>query len=94
MIKYKTGFSITGEHSIFNEEWLLSEKYSNNNKLVFLGYDANLMPLPLLGEANHKNFTADWLVELKEKALNFTKDFKGEVWLDNVKIKALEGESQ
>jgi len=93
MNKYKTGFSVAGEHSILDEEWLFSEEYSNNSKLVFLGYDANLMPMPPLREANHENFTADWFVKLKEKALNFTEGFQGEVWLDNVKIKeALEGE--
>ena len=92
MIKYKAGFTAYGEHPIETEEWLYSEDYSYKNKIVFLGYDANLTPMPILSSRLNTDYNKEWFKKLKKVALNVTKDFKGEVWLDDVRIKALEGE--
>ena len=64
---------------ILTEEWIYSEENSNSNKIVFLGYDANLMPLP-----NFSGWKNDRTIN---KALEATKGFDGEVYLDDVKIK-------
>lgn len=94
MSKYKAGFTVTGEHPYATEEWLYSEDYSNKNKIVFLGYDANLFPMPKLSSRPNTDYNKEWFKKLKQKALNVTKDFEGEVWLDDVKIKALEGDEE
>lgn len=87
MKKYKGGFTVTGKHPIETEDWLFSKKYSNSNKLVFIGYDANLFPMPNLSERPDNAYNRAWFETLKKTALEFTKDFDGEVWLDDVRIK-------
>ena len=44
MIDYKRGFTVSTKHPIETIEWLYSEENSDENKLVFLSYDANLYP--------------------------------------------------
>ena len=87
MKKYKGGFTITGNHPIETEDWLFQKDKSDQNKLVFYGYDANLFPMPNLSERPDNAYNRKWFEKLKNTALEFTKDFKGEVWLDDVKIK-------
>lgn len=84
--KYKAGFDVELGHRILTEIWCFEEKQSNDNKLVFYGYDANLLPLPFLSQRNDKS-NQMWVEKAKEIALELTKDFKGEVWLDDVRIK-------
>lgn len=87
MKKYKRGFTVNGEHPIETEDWIFSPEDSNPNKLVFLGFDANLYPMPNLSKRPDNEYNREWFKKLKKTALEFTKDFKGEVWLDDVKIK-------
>lgn len=87
--KYKAGFEVNHpKESMCDEEWLFEKDHSSDEKLVFFGYDANLFPMP--------NFSTwpetDWKNKVIRVALKRTKDFKGEVWLDDVKIKGREGE--
>ena len=81
--KYRGGFIIKGSHPILDQEWLYQEELSNANKLVFYGYDANLCPL--------RNFSKRPNGNAKQKIINttldFTKEFSGEVWLDDVCVK-------
>lgn len=84
--KYKAGFDVVLGHRILTEIWCFEEKLSNENKLVFYGYDANLFPLPNLSERTNYGDKM-WVEKAKEIALELTKDFNGEVWLDDVKIK-------
>ena len=86
--KYKAGFDVELGHRILTEIWCFEEKLSNENKLVFYGYDANLFPLPNLSERNDKS-NQMWVEQAKEEALELTKDFNGEVWLDDIKIKEI-----
>lgn len=82
--KYKSGFGVNHpKESMCDEEWLFSKEHSSNTKLVFLGYDANLFPMRDFSEWPE----TDWKQKVIRTALKRTKDFKGEVWLDNVKIK-------
>jgi len=81
--KYEAGFDYDDPiDPIGDEEWLFSEKNSNNKKLVFLGYDANLWPMP-----NFSKRTDRLKSTIVNLALERTKDFEGEVWLDDVQIK-------
>ena len=80
--KYKNGFVVDFGHPILKEEWLLSREQSSKNKLVFLGYDANLFPMLNFSERSESEHAE----KVIKKALELTKDFKGEVWLDDVKI--------
>ena len=46
MKKYQSGFSVRHpKESMCDEDWVFSKKDSTNQKLVFLGYDANLFPM-------------------------------------------------
>jgi len=83
MNEYKAGFTIHGKHPCETEEWLYAEEHSNDKKLVFFGYDANLCALPYLG----KRLPCPSYSKLRNRALEFTEKFKGEVWLDDVRIK-------
>lgn len=80
--KYKEGFVVNFREDYMTEKWIYSEN-SANDKLIFLGYDVDLYPLPC--------FSLRKETLLKElvlsKALEITEDFKGEVWLDDVIIK-------
>ena len=86
MNKYKAGFTVYGENPIETEEWLYDEN-SSKNKLRFLGYDANLCPLPNLSTRPKNDYNKKWSEKLNKIALEYTKDFQGEVWLDDVLIK-------
>lgn len=83
MDKYEKGFTVNGSEPFMTEEWLFQKDHSNDTKLVFYGYDANMFP------QNHfsKWPETEWKEKVKNIALDFTKDFKGEVWLDDVCIK-------
>ena len=80
---YKGGFCVTGENPYETEEWLFRKELSNETKLVFQGYDANLCPLPNFSE----RIMNDWNKKVIAKAMRVTKDFKGDVWLDDCQIK-------
>lgn len=46
---FTKGFQIyydSDKQRIFPDEWLYSKEYSNDERMVFLSYDANLYPLP------------------------------------------------
>lgn len=87
--KYQAGFCVDHpKESMCDEEWLFSKKDSSNDKLVFLGYDANLFPMTDFSKWPE----TDWKKKVIRIALNRTKGFKGEVWLDSVKIKEREAE--
>ena len=86
MEKYKSGFTvevIDGECSFWDMEWLFDEENTTENKLVFMGYDANLYPAP--------NFSTwekcEWKQKQIDTALRRARDFEGEVWLDDVRIR-------
>lgn len=86
MEKYKSGFTvevIDGECSVWDMEWLFDEENTTENKLVFMGYDANLYPAP--------NFSTwkkgKWKQKQIDAALRRARDFEGEVWLDDVRIR-------
>ena len=86
MDKYKSGFTvevIDGECSVWDMEWLFDEENTTENKLVFMGYDANLYPAP--------NFSTwkegKWKQKQIDAGLRRARDFEGEVWLDDVRIK-------
>ena len=86
MEKYKSGFTvevIDGECSVWDMEWLFDEENTTENKLVFMGYDANLYPAP-----NFSTWKEDkWKQKQIDAALRRARDFEGEVWLDDVKIR-------
>lgn len=75
-------FSVSGDHPIETIEWSMSAN-STEEKVVFFAYDANFCPLPNFSEWKDEEFKE----KQREKALQFMKGFKGEVWLDDVKIK-------
>lgn len=75
-------FSVSGDHSIETIEWSMSEN-STEEKVVFFAYDANFCPIPNFSEWKDGGFKE----KQKEKALKFMEGFKGEIWLDDVKIK-------
>ena len=81
--KYKSGFTVSGKHPIEEVEWLFNEEESTEIKLLFQAYDAALYPL--LNLSGWKN--GDWENKNIQAGLERTKDFTGEVWLDDVKIK-------
>ena len=85
--KYESGFTVVkandGKCSMCDTEWLLDEENTTESKLVFMGYDANLYPTP--------NFSTwkkgEWKQKQIDAALRRSRDFEGEVWLDDVKIR-------
>lgn len=83
MSKYETGFIVTGPEPFMTEEWLFQKDKSNQSKLVFYGYDANLTAMNPFSAWNDTG----WKQGVVDRALEFTKDFEGEVWLDDVCIK-------
>ena len=80
---FTRGFTITGPSPFMTEEWLYQEDKSNDSKLVFYGYDANLYPSPNFSNRPE----TEWNKKVIDRALEVTKYFKGEVWLDDVCIK-------
>lgn len=83
MKNYKTGFTVRSKHPFFTEEWLFQEGLSSDTKLVFYGYDANLYATPNFSERPD----TDWKDKVVKRALEFTSEFDGEVWLDDVCVK-------
>lgn len=81
--RYKGGICVDFGHPINTIEWLFQIDQSNDDKLVFFAYDANLCACPEFGTWPESEFKE---LQIK-KALERTSDFAGEVWLDNVKIK-------
>lgn len=84
--KFKGGFSVRSDDPddhLFGTEWLFDDRVTDPNKLQFMAYDLNLYPTP--------DFDT-WVDEDYKKknirvALQVTKDFPGNVWLDDTKIK-------
>lgn len=87
--KHKRGFTVTGKHRIETTDfylttfWIPSRDSMSDNFLQFFAYDANLYPTPDFSTWKDNKFKQKQI----KKALEFTKDFYGEVWLDDVKIK-------
>ncbi len=79
--KYKGGFSNgLGYETV---EFLLDEKDSNETKLMFQAYDANLCPLP-----DASTWTKKWLKKQTKFLSNaVSKEFIGELWLDDVLVR-------
>ena len=73
----------SGKHLIENVTWILQEKESNDKRVVYYGYDANLFPCT--------NYSTWKETEFKERqksvALSVLKDVNREVWLDDVRVK-------
>ena len=83
--KFKGGFVFRSKkHRICDVEAILGEEEIEDNKLVFLLYDANLCPLP--DYSTWKNRSAE-NKQIIERGLQVTSDFEGEVWIDDVRIK-------
>ncbi|MGM0199678.1 hypothetical protein [Enterococcus sp. DIV1314a] len=81
--EYQRGFIVTGDKPYMTEEWRFQKNQSNNKKIVFYGYDANLCPMSAMSTWPETK----WKKKVINIALKLTKDFKGEVWLDDVRIK-------
>ncbi|MCI2095904.1 MAG: hypothetical protein LKK07_10215 [Lactococcus lactis] len=81
--KYKCGFS--NGLNFESVEFLLDVENSNETKLFFKAYDANLYPLP-----DASTWSKKWLKK-QVKFLNtvVSKDFIGEVWLDDVLVRSV-----
>lgn len=76
---------------ICDEEWLLSERYSTDDFLLFQGYDANMFPMPDWKDFDENNF----LHQRRKKAcLQYVKGFKGKVQMDSIVIKEAEVQSE
>lgn len=81
--QYKSGFTVNGREPYMTEDWLFSKEHSSDKKLVFQGYDANMCPMRDFS----KRPKSGWNQKVINNALEFTQDFDGEVWLDDVRIK-------
>ena len=62
---------------MFPDEWLYSEEYSNEKRMVFQAYDANLFPLPDI-----KRWKPHAVKETCAKASEIFKDCNKEIYLD------------
>lgn len=81
--EWKGGFTLRfNSHPICDEEWLLDDRYSTETELHFIGYDANLYPLPDLSTANKHHRRAT----LENASIRLAK-VHVEVWLDDIKLK-------
>lgn len=80
---YESGVCVDTGHPINTIEWLFQDDQSNNKKLVFFAYDANLCACPKFSTWSENEFKERQI----KKVLERTSDFAGEVWLDDVKIK-------
>jgi len=80
--KYSGGFEVNGKTDWDTVNWILSKTESNESKLLFQAYDANLWPLP--------DFSAwkdeEWKKKQIVRGLSFADGFLGEVWLDDVML--------
>lgn len=79
----KKSFVVKGKHPIETVEWYLDEESSNGDKAVYFAYDANLYPLPYFSTWKDEEYKQKQV----KAALDMCKGFKGEVWLDDVKIR-------
>lgn len=79
--RIKGGFTINGKHPIETEEWLLDKNNSNEDTLIFLGYDANMWPM-----RNWKVFNVNnpWHIKRVETCRRVTQGFKGNVYMDDI----------
>lgn len=84
--QYKAGFTKFGAHLIETIDWLYDERYSTDTSLRLLAYDANLYPCP-----NFSTWTEEYKQEHVDFILDRCKDWHGEIWLDDVKIKDMDG---
>lgn len=77
--KYKGGLSLfKGFKTI---ELLLDEKNTNDNELYFLGYDANMYPLP-----DFATFPLNYQSVIKLAVKGQLSDWKGAVYIDGTKV--------
>lgn len=76
-------FTFNGKHPIETVDWFLDKESSKEDKAVYFAYDANLYPLPYFSTWPNEEYKQKHI----ELALERCKDFKGEVWLDDVKIR-------
>lgn len=77
---FKKGFQIyhkSDKRRMFPDEWLYSKKYSNEKRMVFQAYDANLFPLPDI-----KTWNPNAIKETCEKVAELFKDCDNEIYLD------------
>lgn len=81
--KYRSAFRVYGESSMDTVEWLCNDAYISETELFFIAYDANLCAMPYFSTWND----TEWKQKQIDSALERTKDFDGEVWLDDVRIK-------
>lgn len=71
---------------IWAVEWLFDDVNSTDTNLMFLAYDANLWPMPVLSkwpveETRYSNITL---------ALSILEGINADVWLDDIKIKEVQ----
>lgn len=78
-------FTFKGKDSIEIVNWLLDEESSNKDKAVYFAYDSNLYPLPYFSTWKDEEYKQKQV----KAALYMCKGFKGEVWLDDVKIRGV-----
>lgn len=81
--KYKSGFCVYGNDPILTEEWLLDKENTIATELRFIGYDANLWPMPDWREFDKNN---PWHVKRLKKCKQVAKDFEGKVYMDFICI--------
>lgn len=77
---FKKGFQIyyeSDKQRMFPANWLYSEEHSNENKMVFLAYDASLYPLPDI-----KTWKPHAIKETCEKVAELFKNCDKEIYLD------------
>ena len=83
--KYESGFEVCDEKCYARDvEWRFDEEASTSESLHFLAYDANHWPMKYFSTWDGEGWGKDKHIKA---ALERTMDFKGEVWLDDVKIK-------
>lgn len=77
--KYKGGLSLfKGFKTV---ELLLDERNTNENELYFLGYDANMYPLP-----DFATFPLNYQSVIKLAVKGRLSDWKGAVYIDGTKV--------
>lgn len=85
---WRGGFTLRFTNNpIFDEEWLLDDRYSTESELHFIGYDANLMPMENLSTTPEQH-----RVKVIELAKYRLRDVQATVWLDDVKLKDGDGQ--
>lgn len=77
---FKKGFQIyhnSDKQKMFPDEWFYNKEYSNDDRMVFQAYDANLCPLPDI-----KTWKPHAIKETCEKVAEKFKDCEKEIYLD------------